>query len=263
MKKLILLSATLFIAACSSESGNAPKPGSDNNNKAESAGPYSVSFDNANNYTHTFTMPINQDEGVVDYYITTPTARVIEFIDTNVKVTGCDASAVKHFVAWVPDMSKPTTGYEVVPKRKFTTVAGTQGGLRNSLKGLQGCATIEMTLSLKLIPPTVKACAESTDKNCRVDVYCKEKGNFSTYAEVEVWKESWGSLTLRHFMKSSDGTRGQILMTTATQSNETTKAKYVGSNATLSIDKATGSGVLTEVFSGHTMTVDLNCQILN
>jgi hypothetical protein len=261
MKKLIIPSLFLFLSACSVNSDEVKKP---DIHQAESVGPFSVVFNN-DAYTHTFKAQIGQEAGSVEYNIQTANATTIELVDTALKVQGCNARDVQHQIFWIPDSkNNPNIGVAIGVKNTFMSRAGTQGTLRHTIRRIGNCTSLELTTALKAKSAPAVPCKESTDTSCKVAVYCKEKGDYSSYSEVEVWNERWGT-TLRQYMNHGDGSRSLMAMMSAVLSDQTNRVLYTSSNpvASLSVEKNTGAGIFKEVFNGTEMNLKLNCQILN
>jgi hypothetical protein len=247
--------------ACSksSDSGKVADPGT--NDKAQ-AGPYVVDFGTTKSYQHSFKIPINQNEGKVEYFITMPEATDIVLTDTSLTVTGCPASQVIHQTFWLPD-SAVASGQYVVIGSSFRTLAGTQGTFLHILKGLDGCTDVNLSTTLTKKDKPAMKCKESRDPNCQVQVYCKESDALPTnYIEVEAWKE-YGGISLYKFMNHGDGTRSQMSMNSAAFTNDGTQSKYSAtSNSTyLRYNNTTRIGLYYESIAGQSFTTDVNCTV--
>lgn len=247
MKKIILaLAVCMALVGC--EDPDAPREADKPTGKPSAdAGPYTVQFSGADqSYTHSFNLPIKQEEGQVVYHIATPTSSEIEFVDTRLQVTGCPVGNVKHQIFWSQDASRPTVGEYLTTGTVFRTRAGLNGMFRHLVHGLGGCTSITLTTKLKIKPQTLRTCKETTEAaTCQVVAYCRQAGN-SYYTEVEVWKESRG-LVLRKFMNVGDGTRSLKLMAAVNKAefgSITTYSDNYG-DAALRIDGANREAILT------------------
>lgn len=259
MKKIILaLSLCVSLAACE-EAGTAnevPKP---TDKPSADAGPYTVRFSGKDqSYSHSFNLPIKQEEGQVVYNITTPASVEVEFIDTTLKVAGCPVSAVKHQIFWSQDASQPTIGQYLTPGAVFRTRAGMTGMFRHVVHGLGGCTSITLSTQLKVKPQALRTCDGSLEPaTCQVVAYCRQSGT-SYYSEVEVWKEARG-LILRKFMNRGDGTRSlQVMADVAkiVQGNVTSYNDSYG-DASLRVDGVTRAGL----FTGTSSSERLDCEL--
>lgn len=261
LKNIFILSALITLVACSAKvtSEEAPPP-----QEKSSAGPYTVDFNNSSmTYQHSFSLPIDQSAGKVEYYVTTPNIADIEVVHTSLKVTGCSASQVIHQLLWLPDSQK-TEGIYLSIGQSFKTRANVQGTFLHSLRGLDGCTQVELSTTLRQkpkasLPP--RTCKESNDTTCKVEVYCAEDYPGKKYMEVEVWKESWGT-TLRKYSLNDNGSRTLSSMNTVTSSN--TGSMWIYSDArgssTLRFDTSNGKGVFTLQVGGSNFPTDVTCQ---
>jgi hypothetical protein len=234
------------------------------NNEKTSAGPYQVAFDaTTKTYQHSFEMDINQADGKVEYYVNTPEASEVEFVNTSLKVTGCAAGQVNHQTYWVPD-SSTTAAQSIAMGSTFKTRAGVQGTFLHVLRGLTGCSHVSLSTTLKKKQSSSMKCKESSDTNCRVDVYCKEDGIPTNYIEVEVWKESWAT-TLRKFMNHGDGSRSLMNMNSVILANNSTETTYTsnsGSSVTyLKYNNQTLVGIYSQDVMGTPVTTTLRCSL--
>lgn len=260
-KTFLLLASGLIIAACSAtQSEDVAPPVA----KENSAGPYDVTFDPTTGiFQHNFEMNIAQSEGKVDYYIQTPEEIDVTFVETALKVTGCPASQVTHQTFWLPD-SATTSGQYLGVGSVFRTRAGIRGSFMHVLRGLDGCATVNLTTKLQKRMGSNMPCKESTDTTCRVQVYCKETDPVRTYVEVEVWKESWG-VTLRKFMNSGNGTRSLMATNTVVSTSTTTETTYSanspGDRTYLRFNNQTFAGVYSQDVMGNAYPTDVTCKL--
>lgn len=247
MKKIILAAVICFgLVAC--EDPDAPRDVEKPKEKpVTEAGPYVVQFSGTDqSYTHTFNIPIRQDEGQVVYHVTTPASSEIEFVDTRMQVTGCPVAAVKHQIFWSQDASRPTVGEYLTTGSFFRTRAGLKGMFRHVAHGLGGCTSISLTTKLKIKPPTLRTCKETTEPaTCQVVAYCRQSGD-SYFTEVEVWRDSQG-LTLRNFLNVGDGTRSLKVMGAMTKTEQGSITLYQDSfgDASLRVDRTTREGLFT------------------
>lgn len=262
MLKNIILMTTLFgiLSACSGSKSSetvAEAPV-----ESTSVGPYAVDFNNdAKTYQHNFNIRIAQDEGKVEYNIFTSEIVEVELLSAPLQVTGCPASQVLHQIIWFANSTKPS-GIAVKPGATFKTIANTQGTLMHSIRGLKGCERVDLTTTLHQKPKQIIAprkCQESSDLNCKVEMYCTEPGY--KYTEVEVWKESWGT-TLRKFNVNSSGSRTMSNLDTVSavaSGNQMTYRATNNSNS-LSVNLVTGVSLYTIYAAGQSFPIDLTCQ---
>ncbi len=257
MKKAILaLSLCMSLMACedTGKPQDVPKP----DNNTESVGPYDVTFSGKDqSYTHSFNISPHDDEGAVDYHITTPASVDIQFVDTRLQVAGCPVSSVKHQVYWLQDANQPLVQMLKVGET-FRTRAGMKGIFRHFIRGLGGCNSMSLTTNIKVKPQIARTCNGTLEPaTCQVMAYCRQSGT-SYYSEVEVWKETRG-LVLRKFMNRGDGTRSlQVMADVAklVQGNITSYNDSYG-DASLRIDGVTRAGQFTGVSSSERLDCEL------
>jgi hypothetical protein len=261
---LLIFGLLLTIAACSVETKSEDVVPPSINEKSQ-AGPYTVDFNNSNNnYQHNFKMNIDQNEGKVEYFITTSDAVEIEFVGTSLKVTGCSASQVTHQTYWIPD-GKTTTGQYVIPGSTFKTQAATRGTFTHILRDLSGCTLLDLTTTLRKKQTSSMKCKESSDSNCHVAIYCKEKDPLKSFIEVEVWEESWGT-TLREFRNQGNGTRNLMTMNSVTFSNNGTESTYISKSVSdktfLKYNNQNLLGLYSQAIQGTQVNTDVTCEKL-
>ncbi|WP_413291340.1 hypothetical protein [Bdellovibrio sp. HCB337] len=260
---ILVISTGLILAACSAsvKTEEVAPPG---NNEKANGGPYTVDFSAADStYKHSFKIPINQAEGKVEYFIKTAEAADIEFVSTQMKVTGCPANQVTHKTFWIPD-SQNTVGQYVVPGSTLKTRAGVQGTFMHIVLGLTNCTDVELNTVLKKKKVSNMKCKESSDSTCRVQVYCRE-GNYPTnYVEVEVWQDAWG-MSLRKFMNGGDGTRGLMASNSVTVLNNGTDTIYTNNSGSdkvfLKYNNQTFAGLYSQDIMGNTFDSRVTCTL--
>lgn len=259
MKNLILaLGLCLFLAACE-DAGDPREVSKPSDKPSADAGPYTVSFSgNDQSYTHSFNLPIQQEEGQVVYNILTPASVEVEFIDTSLKVAGCPAGSVKHQIFWSQDASQPTIGQYLTTGAIFRTRAGMTGMFRHVVHGLGGCTSLTLTTKLKVKPQTLRTCNGTLEPaTCQVMAYCRQSAT-SYYSEVEVWKEARG-LILRKFMNRGDGTRTLQVMADVIRTNQGGVVSYNDNygDASLRIDSVSRIGMFNGVNASERLECDL------
>ncbi len=235
-------------------------------------GPFTVQFAPTDqSYLHHFKVNIDQDEGKVEYYITTAADEKVEIKDIVLKVTGCPANQISHQMFWAPDSAQNNFGYQEYLGDKFQTTAKVKGVFIHSLKNMRGCTAVDlMTKLTKYIytPPHPEftvghPCPEaSTSDQCKVKLYCREKNPLTSYYEFEAWKRG-NQYTLSHFYNHGDGTRGLLSSNSANESSINNETKYTSSNfkVSLNMNLSTGDGIFTDSSFAPTMTYSVECAI--
>ena len=268
MKYLLLTLITLVFYSCSAKKTDltdAPTAGN-NETSTNTMGPFTVSFDAAESkYENTFRIPIQQNEGKVEYNIFTDRSENVVLEYSNIAVTGCDASLVKQQIFWLAD-EKQTLGQIIKNQSQFKTQIKTKGKIVYSIYHLNGCSEIELKIRLKKLPHignAGKACEGSTNlQDCRVDVYCKENYS-SNFIEVEVWNRA-GQRSVQKFMNHGDGSRSLMSMFTANFSNVANSTIYTSTNSSrtfLKYDNSSLVGFYSENILGNDYTNDLQCDL--
>ena len=251
-----------FLTACSATSNDGGQVPPQTANST--TGPFVVEFSaDAKTYQHNMTVTIDDTAGGVQYLLTTAAAEDVVFISTDLKVTGCAPSQVKHNVFWLPT-GDPSYAIPLSPGSTFRTRAGIQGIFLHSLAGLDGCASVNLTTILKLKEKTVTPapkCKESSEASCQVQVACVDSKGSDRYVEVEVWKESWGT-TLRKFTLASNGTRTLAAMNsvTGTQSGSIWNFKTDRDLTSLRLDTVAKTGLYNLAAAGQVFPTELFCE---
>lgn len=265
--RILIASALLLLAACSKSPESEIVPSGDGNAAAGDVGPFTVAFQGPEQtYEHSIKGVPKQNEGKVEYFVTTAEKSKVTLVKTQVQVTGCPAAQVTHHTFWVSDVSNMSEGQLILPGQSFEPKVSVKGVLLHVLKGLDGCSEIEVLTSLKRTAMTqpnpgfpVGGACEGTTDGCMVQVYCREPDIQTNFIEVEIWKRSWGTL-VQKYMNPGDGTkRGLMVSETVTPSSTASSLTFLGSSTKLNFSTTTGVGVFTEKFAGQTFQYDLDC----
>lgn len=264
---IFLITNLMNLLSCGkSDSPEVVAPPNDSDKQDDGTGPFVVTFKAEDQtYTHTLKININQDQGKVEYQITTPEATAIEFTSAELNVVGCPASQVTHKTFWLPDATK-TVGSFISPGKTFRTDPTVLGIFRHEILNIGGCSGLTLTTNLKKTKFESRPCVgetNKTSKTCSTLVYCRESDINENYFEVEIWKDE-GSLALSKFMNRGDGTRALMMKTSVREVNDTKSRIYEGissQKAKLSFDRITGVGGLNyNLPSGHPMSITLTCK---
>lgn len=263
MKKLFFcLTLCLSLIACEDPSGEreAAKPGTEHSEKT-GAGPYQVVFSGADqSYQHSFSFPIRQEEGKVEYYVQTPSSIEVEFLETRLTVSGCAASNVKHQIFWMPDVRISNMVYYLKEGESFRTQSGVRGSFVHLIRGLGGCTDINLTTKMRMKPAIVRPCKESNSPGaCKVLAYCR--ANYPTnFTEAEIWQEPHG-MSLRKYMNFGDGNRRLMASSSVSMMAQGNVMTYSNSSGdiSLSIQEVTRVGTLVITTFGQPSTERLDC----
>ncbi len=235
-------------------------------------GPFTVQFAPTDqSYQHNFKVNIDQDEGKVEYYVTTAADEKVEIKDIVLKVTGCPAGQISHQMFWAPDSTQSNFGYQEYKGDKFQTTAKIKGTFIHSLKNLKGCTAVDLTTKLvKYVYTTPhpefsvgQHCPEaSASDQCTVKLYCREKNPLNSFYEFEIWKRG-NQYGLSHFYNHGDGTRGLLSSNSVNESLINNEIKYTSSSlkVSLNMNLTTGDGIFTDSMFAPTLTYSAECAI--
>lgn len=222
MYKSILLSIIIIAnLGCDAKSDSEVQVNPPNNTSKQV-----VSFDEkTNQYSHSFSMNIDQPSGKLDYYINTSSIKNILLKSSHVQVYGCDSSQVKAQLVWMPLGDESSLGREIKVGDQVYTVKNKTGSFRYLLDGLSGCTRLEIQISLEQysISSTIGNSCNFTE-GCRIVSECRRVIKPSElYEKVVIYSDVKNQLTVRHSMvsiPSYDETLNSVFEATKTETDQ-------------------------------------------
>ena len=115
--------------------------------RAQEVVPVEVPVLDAQPFSKSFDIAINQAVGGADYLVTQAIESSIEVTESKVQVTGCAQANVKVEQVWFEEASQ-TLGIKVAVGQRFLARAGVKGRLQIQFAGLTGCTRLAHTLTL-------------------------------------------------------------------------------------------------------------------